>query len=672
MTRYHAKHDNAHGMKRIGSYFYLLWMNFAYYVLQIRRYGLMEGMEYYEEKKLPVRMSESALYSSKNPGQTVEQYLSRMSGFDIVSFDIFDTLIFRCLEKPTDLFWMMGEELEITDFKRLRMLSEHEARVRCQEKTGTMEITLDEIYEVLSEKILLEPDASRKELELEERFCYANPFMLEVWRKLVSAGKPIVVVSDMYLPEAFLQRLLEKNGFTGYEKLYVSNTYRKSKAEGSLFRLVKEELEGKSGKTLKIIHVGDNVISDGDRAVKNGFESLPYGKTDQKTNVYRSHDMSLMIGSAYRALIDNHLYNGLYSFSMEYEYGFVYGGLFVLGYCHFIHEYCRQKGIDKILFLARDGDMIQRVYEKLYPEEKTAYGLWSRKTATKLMAERDRSDFFRRFIYHKVNQSISVEKALESMELGALTEELRSAGRGQLRPEDLLTNKNSRELEAFLRENWEKVQAVYAEQQSAAKKYYGQILSGAEKCAAVDIGWAGSGALSLRYLTKNVWNIPCEVVGILAGTNTLYNAEPDATEPFLQSGKLVSYLYGQGFNRDLLKKHDPNKDYNVFWELLLSSLNPKFNGFYEGSRGAEGDVYDENLDITFGFGSCDPNPEGIRDIQTGILDFADFYIKSFQGFPYMFAISGRDAYAPVLTAAGKNEKYLKTIEQKFGLEINVG
>lgn len=34
-------------------------------------------------------------------------------------------------------------------------------------------------------------------------------------------------------------------------------------------------------------------------------------------------------------------------------------------------------------------------------------------------------------------------------------------------------------------------------------------------------------------------------------------------------------------------------------------------------------------------------------------------------------ISGRDAYAPMLVAESFGEKYLKEIEKRFGLEVNV-
>lgn len=42
----------------------------------------------------------------------------------------------------------------------------------------------------------------------------------------------------------------------------------------------------------------------------------------------------------------------------------------------------------------------------------------------------------------------------------------------------------------------------YEEQQVAAEKYYREILHGCENVAAVDIGWAGSGALALSHLVE--------------------------------------------------------------------------------------------------------------------------------------------------------------------------
>ena len=64
-----------------------------------------------------------------------------------------------------------------------------------------------------------------------------------------------------------------------------------------------------------------------------------------------------------------------------------------LGTAIFIHTYAREHGIDKLLFLSRDGDILRQAYAVLFPEEKTEYVYWSRAAATKLMARYNRYDF---------------------------------------------------------------------------------------------------------------------------------------------------------------------------------------------------------------------------------------------------------------------------------------
>lgn len=683
--RYHKMHDGTMGKKRIFQWIYLLLLNFAYYVLFFRFLGKRPDVEYYETKRLPVKVSESQEFKETNPQLNVSVYVDKLSKYDIISFDIFDTLIFRPLSLPTDVFYMIGEQMDICDFKNIRVWAEMNAREKCNNKNGHTEINLEDIWKNIEEDTGL---SAKKGMEIEQQIenalCYANPFMLEVWDSLIKMGKKIVIVSDMYLPEKCIADILEKAGFVGAEKIYISQKYGKSKANGRLYHEVIKDLFGiDTDKGMKLghdisrknvninlnangismVHVGDNPHSDADMAQKNGIDVFPYKNVNHNTILYRPFDMSYMVGSAYRGLVSNHLYNGLGSFSMEYEYGYLYGGLFVLGYCSFIHDYCQKNKVDILLFLSRDGDILWQVYEYMYPEEKTEYVYWSRKAATKLMADEDKHDFFRRFIYHKINQDYSIRDVLHSMELDFLEETLNEQTESEfidIKAEDKLTEKNAYLLRRFIENKWDKVIAAYELQQRAAKNYYGEILNGCHKAVAVDIGWAGSGALALSHLVSKVWGIPCEIVGLIAGTNTIHNAEPDASEPFLQSGRLVSYLYSQGHNRDLLKKHDPNKNYNVYWELLLSSPTPQFAGFY-----------DEDGKVTLRFGRYDANQEGIKEVQQGILDFAHQYCEHFKDFQYMFNISGRDAYAPMLVAASYNEKYLKTIEKKFALEINV-
>lgn len=683
--RYHKVHDGAAGIQKIISWIYLLWLNVAYYVFFCHFLGKTPEVDFYEKKRLSFKISESEAYQKETLILSVDEFTEKIKKYDVISFDIFDTLIFRPMALPTDIFYMIGERLDLLDFKNVRVWAEWDARMKCKQRNGHMEVTLQDIWENLAEDTGLDAmEGMQLECEIEEKLCYANPYMLQVWKRLQELEKRVIIVSDMYLPRACIEKILQNAGYTGAERIYISNEYGENKAGGALFRRVLRDFSGN-----RIVHIGDNPHSDHKMAQKCGLAIMPYQNVNKNVLLYRPMDMSSMIGGAYRGLVSNHLYNGTEKFSMEYEYGYVYGGLFVVGYCHFVHAYYEQHHLDQVLFLARDGDILNRVYQKLYPDDRTVYVYWSRKAATKLMADEDKHDFFRRFIYHKVNQKVTIGEALRSMELEQLLPELsdwqeiwdvweRKSGAGRkqkfidLRAEDELTDKNAYLLRRFIEAKWERVMTHYEEQQVAAEKYYREILHGCENVAAVDIGWAGSGALALSHLVEKVWGMDCRITGIVAGTNTIHNAQPDASDPFLQDGRLVAYLYSGQMNRDLLKKHDPNKDYNVFWELLLSSLTPSFQGFHDGRYQTEKEsIYLETVDITLEFGKYDFNPEGIGEIQRGILDFAEQYLEHFGAFPYMFRISGRDAYAPMLVAASYDERYLKMIEKRFQLEIAV-
>ena len=654
--RYHERHDNAKGINKVLSWGYLASANIGYHIFHLRFLGREQKLEIYENKTLPVAESESSLARKKLlPPSGLADKLKK---FDVISFDIFDTLIFRPFSEPADLFYLLGEKLDLPDFRRIRMEQEWLAREECKEQHGHMEVTLEEIWNRIEKEVGLSADEGiTAEKELEKKYCFANPYMKTVYEELKASGCRIIIISDMYLPAEFEKELLASCGYTGFECLYVSCEYKASKSDGKLYAQVKKDL----GADLRYAHVGDNPASDLRMAAKAGFQTFIYPNVNRMTASYRSQDMSPIIGGAYRGIVNNRIYCGLQTYSMEYEYGFICGGLFVLGYCRFIHDYCRTNNVDKLLFLARDGDILKQAYDELYPGEPTEYVLWSRAAATKLMAGHNRYDLLRRYVDYKVNQGFTLEKIFQSMELEDLLPDLERENGSRLNAGTLLTSNNHKAVRAFLLKHYPAILEKYRPQSQAAGMYYRDIMKDSRNAVAIDIGWAGSGAISLAWLFANEWDIPCRLTGIIAGTNTVNNAEFDASETYLQSGKLVPYLYSLSDNRDLVKKHDPNKDYNVFWELLLSSANRQFQGF----------SLDEGK-VGFHFGKADANQRGIRDIQQGIRDFIHDYTRHFGDISYMTRISGRDAYAPVLTASGNNEKYLKTIEGKFKLDINVG
>lgn len=650
---YHRMHDDATGLKVPFSWLYLLALNIRIRLPGGRLRGQEKNGYITEEKHIPIGTSESELAVSDV--MRPEELAEFLAGYDVISFDVFDTLLFRPFSSPTDLFFFVGEKLLFLNFKELRIRFEREAREEKRGRYGQGEVTLSEIWEKLSRETGISMEQGMQtELDCEEVFCYANPYMLSVYRLLQKQGKHIIAVSDMYLPSAFIKKLLKKAGYGGIEQVYVSCEFGAGKSDGMLFAKVKRGLPD----GVSVVHIGDNPHSDVKMAKKHGFAAYYYPNVERKTIAYRAMEMSPVIGGAYRGIVNHRLYNGIEKYEMAYEYGYVYGGLFVLGYCSFIHRYCAKQEVERLLFLSRDGDILKQAYELLYPDAQTEYVYWSRAAATKLMAQDNRYDYFRRFLYHKVNQGKTLRDIFHAMDLDMLPGLLPEG----FSESDFLNESNVGEIKRFLEEQWQAVLAVYGEQESAAREYYAQMLCGCKRACAVDIGWAGSGAMSLAYLVERKWHLPCVLTGMIAGTNTPHNEETEASEAFLQSGRLVSYMYSSAQNRDLWKAHDPNRDYNIYWELLLASPTRQFLGFARNEKGKP----------RLCFGGMDYNQEGICQIQKGILDFIREYQAHFKEYPYMYHISGRDAYAPMLVAAGEHERYLVRIKEMFDFKAGVG
>jgi len=652
--RYKKARNNAKGAGRVLVLIYLMGLNISYYIFRNKKLAQSEKNPFYEKKKLFIKDSESSLSKRETP----EKLALELAKYDVISFDVFDTLVLRPFSSPTDLFFLLGERLGYFDFKRIRMEIEWKTREKKYKKEKHYEINLDEIYTLLSAETGIDKEQAMKmEEELEYSYCYANPYMYQVVEELKKLKKKMIITSDMYLNTEQIKELLRRCGYSEFSSYYVSCDMVQSKSKGDLFDTIKN-IEGKNQ---GYAHIGDNYIADIEQAKKHGFTSYYYANVNAVGMPYRPEDMSAITGGIYRGMVNAHIHNGLMNYSREYEYGYIYGGLFVTGYCQFIHKYVEEHQVDKILFLARDGDILAKAYVKLYPDEKDKleYVYWSRVAATKMAAKYYKYDYFRRFLYHKVNQQYTLKQIFSSMELLDMLSEC--CEKEKLTAETQLTVNNVSKVKAYLQNSWVRVLEHYEEQLIAGKQYYGQVLKDCKNAVAVDIGWAGSGAVTLNYIVNDIWKLDCNIVGMIAGTNTCHDAEPDASETFLQTGKLVSYLYSQRENRDIWKLHNSAQGHNLYWEILLDAPMGSFKGFYLNEQG----IYECR------FKETDEKAERIEEVQKGILDFTEQFQSWRKVLGRMSCISGRDAYAPMVNIENQiNKGYMKKVEELMD-DVNI-
>ena len=193
------------------------------------------------------------------------------SDTEIVSFDIFDTLLVRPLWSPEDLFQLLKNNLThilpdhyVSIFPQLRLEADRLARSKALLKSSSFrDVTIDEIYEEFKTITNLADDVidqvKSKEINLELEICYPRECAKKLYELAVSKSKKIICVTDMYLPKVAINELLHKNGYDRIDEIFVSSEYRTPKSDG-LFKYVLKEMGVTSGKS--IIHIGDNYYCD--------------------------------------------------------------------------------------------------------------------------------------------------------------------------------------------------------------------------------------------------------------------------------------------------------------------------------------------------------------------------------------------------------------------------
>lgn len=214
------------------------------------------------------RKEKKSWFFGKNPKEAAKEFRR----YDVISFDVFDTLIFRPYLEPTELFESVAKQIGVPEFRKIRCEMEQKARQEQSKKVGNTEVTLDEIYTVINRETGIKEEVKKIELFEEYRVCYANSYIKQVVEELRKDGKRIIVISDMYLNQIQIGQILKRSGYNTFDAYYISCEYRKSKSSGELYQVVLEQ-EGKNG---LFAHIGDNIRSDIKQAKRYGIDAFYY------------------------------------------------------------------------------------------------------------------------------------------------------------------------------------------------------------------------------------------------------------------------------------------------------------------------------------------------------------------------------------------------------------
>lgn len=180
---------------------------------------------------------------------------------EILSLDCFDTLIWRNVNAPLDVFTELGIPGGGVSIRRH---AEGKARRIAPLRHGRPEVTIAEIYDELMPNAGMEDRVAAvdRELEAEARHCYAFAPTCDLIRDAKRRGMKVVIVSDTYLSEPQLRALIATVGGTDLagmiDQIFCSCEFGIGKAAG-LFKPVLQILDVQAN---AILHVGDNLHAD--------------------------------------------------------------------------------------------------------------------------------------------------------------------------------------------------------------------------------------------------------------------------------------------------------------------------------------------------------------------------------------------------------------------------
>jgi FMN phosphatase YigB (HAD superfamily) len=303
----------------------------------------------------------------------------------VVSLDFYDTLFTRLSVTPEDVQSYIGHILYCegrvavdTDFLKLRKAAEAAARKMKQEgDAGIQEIyrAFPRVCDWPKETIQRALDL---ELEVESRVLIPRAAMIEVCRRLGAAGCRLIVVSDTYMDESFIRKVLIQHGIDDcIDAIYCSSDVGCRKDNGTMWaKLAATEAASHSD----FVHIGDNEHSDIQLAVDARLKAIGIINTAVLADL-RGYPMptgwraarsdwraGIALGPAIAKIGNNPFApNPLVPAKIEtsYDFGYVILGPLVFGFLSWLIRNAREHEIDKLMFLARGAYFLHRTYSAL-------------------------------------------------------------------------------------------------------------------------------------------------------------------------------------------------------------------------------------------------------------------------------------------------------------------
>ncbi len=326
----------------------------------------------------------------RSPAGLREFLLNNLDRFDVISFDVFDTLLERRVEPPelvkeqsaaflSKYLQSLGVPLKPDDILARRKAIETRLRRRAVEQGFDAECRFIELAEELVDDCTATTASAqlkkqivdtfvRQELQFEHQVLAPRPEMAGLFSELLRKNKRVILSSDMYLSAEQIRSLLSANGLPVRDTpLYVSGELKVCKGTGRLFR---HWIESERVDPQRAVHIGDNAECDFAAALSVGLNAIHF--VDPASQTRRERLLKL-----HHIAAGNDFSKGKYALALceqirrhplQDDFFFRYGSQF-LGpvfavAMHRLVEQVREYGLHQLLFAAREGFIFKKIYER--------------------------------------------------------------------------------------------------------------------------------------------------------------------------------------------------------------------------------------------------------------------------------------------------------------------
>lgn len=591
-------------------------------------------------RESPFGLPRGALVPDGPAEVELDRRLARMlRAAQAVSFDVFDTAVLRALAQPVDLFRLMETAVsrilgEDSNFVVARPQAEATARERAWRNRRSAEVSLDEIYDVLGEMMGLDPGTAspliQAELDTEFAVCRGNPFIHVVYRWCLDHDKRVAFISDTYWPQSAIAELLQRCGYDAYDALLVSSAAGKSKADGKLHREARSLLPAR-----RWLHIGDNYDSDVVMARKQRMKTWHYFRCSDVAaqrqrgacNWQQPLEPARAVASVTQGLVANRLTaarpilsHAKDSTAFWRDFGYAAAGPLFVGFTEWLIAQTAAQELEALYFLARDGLIMQRVYEALAPMSggglETHY-LWGSRRALNLAAIDEIDERALHFLTAG-NGRLEARHYVDRLGLDwhDHVDAFRAAGFAD--PRQRVNDDRS---EASLRRLFGLLAGPVCERARQERSIVVDYLrhtgiTGDRRIGLVDIGWHGSIQRSITNILDEDGTGPHITgfyVGTLAHRTPLIHRKYPHKAYLFRLGQPAAYA-------DLIVTCIE------LVELLFSAAEGSIMRIERDGRGGFTAVRDaDSLD--------DTRYEAIRRLQEGAMDFVDDYVELKRRFP---------------------------------------